>query len=162
MATLSTSDLQAFLQTHQIPGEILRLDVPTPTVAAAADAVGTHPGQIIKSILFLVDGDPVLTVTCGEERVDSRSVAAHRSVGRKRVKLADPKTVLEICGYEVGAMPPFGHLQPLPTLVDPSVLAQEEVYGGGGAENALLRFCPRAFLQFDYVQALDLHEPPSG
>jgi prolyl-tRNA editing enzyme YbaK/EbsC (Cys-tRNA(Pro) deacylase) len=62
---LGPADLNAFLTSHQIPGELLSLDSPTPTVETAALAVGAQPEQIVKSILFLVDGKPVLTITGG-------------------------------------------------------------------------------------------------
>ena len=41
---LSVDELQAYMQAHAIPGEIVRLDVPTPTVETAALAVGTQAG----------------------------------------------------------------------------------------------------------------------
>jgi prolyl-tRNA editing enzyme YbaK/EbsC (Cys-tRNA(Pro) deacylase) len=81
-------------------------------------------------------------------------------VGRKRVKLADAETVLNITGYPVGAMPPFGHRRPLPTLMDKRVLRQTEVYAGGGQIDALLRISPEAIFRVTSAIELDLIEPP--
>jgi len=39
----------------------------------------------------------------------------------------------------VGSIPPFGHRQKLRTLVDPAVIAQATVYGGGGQIDAMMR-----------------------
>lgn len=121
-------------------------------------AVSANPEQIIKSILFMVDGDPVLVIACGLSTIGRRAIADLYGVGKKRVKLATPEMVLEISGYEVGAMPPFGHRQPLTTLIDRRVLDVPEAYAGGGAENALIRLNPQDILQVTGAKILDLLE----
>ena len=63
---LTAHDLERFLTRERIPGEILDLDVPTPTVEAAAQAVGVDASQIVKSVLFTVPDEVVLTITCGD------------------------------------------------------------------------------------------------
>jgi prolyl-tRNA editing enzyme YbaK/EbsC (Cys-tRNA(Pro) deacylase) len=140
-------ELQVFMQEHGIPGEILHLNVPTPTVEAAARAVGATPGQIIKSILFMVDGQPVLVIGCGKSSLSRRVIADLYRVGKKHIRLASPEEVVEISGYEVGAMPPFGHRQPLTTLIDRRVLELPTAYAGGGAENALVCLDPQDILR---------------
>lgn len=160
--TLGPTDLEAYMQENDIPGEILHLDVPTPTVAAAAQAVGTQPERIVKSILFLVAGLPVLAITCGQIYVDRRALAGVYSVGRKKVKLANPETVLKETGFEVGAMPPFGHRDPLPTWIDERVLEQPEVFAGGGAENALVRLAPADIVHVTQARVLDLLTAPGN
>ena len=144
---LTPADLQTFLRTHTIAGELLHLDVPTPTVETAAQAVGAYPDQIVKSVLFLIDNQPVLAIAYGLAHIERRPIADRYQVGRKRVKLADAETVLHFTGYPAGAVPPFGHPQPLPTLIDPGVLQYEQVYAGGGAGNALVRVHPREILR---------------
>lgn len=146
------------MQAHGVSGEILRLNVPTPTVDAAAQAVNAKPDQIIKSILFLVDQQPVLAIACGTSNIDRGAIADTFGVGKKRVKLANSEMVLEISGYEVGAMPPFGHCQPLATLIDRRVLDLKQAYAGGGAENALLQLNPQEILRVTQAQVLDLLE----
>ena len=158
---LTPSDIQAYLDGQAIKGEVLFLELPTPTVEAAALAAGTVPQQIVKSILFMVVDQPVLAVTCGTDRVDRRAIASICGVGRKKVKLASPETVLEVSGYEVGAMPPFAHRQPIKTLLDQRVLEQSVVYAGGGAENALLRLSPKDILQATNARVMDLVNNPS-
>lgn len=154
---LTPADLQTYLARHALPGEILQLAAHTPTVETAAAALGCQPEQIIKSILFMVAAIPVLAVTGGTRRVDPRALAHHAGVGRKQVKLADGATVLAVAGYPVGAMPPFGHRQPLQTVLDPGVLTQPEVYGGGGSDRALLRIPPQAILAHTGAVVLALH-----
>ncbi len=155
---LSVQELSEYMQSHNILGEILHLDVPTPTVETAAQAVNVKLEQIIKSILFMVDGQPVLVIACGLSTIGRRAIADLYGVGKKKVKLAAPEMVLEISGYEVGAMPPFGHRQPLDTLIDRKVLDVPEAYAGGGAENALVRLKPQDILRVTGARVLDLLE----
>jgi len=155
---LSVHELSEYMQSHNILGEILHLDVPTPTVETAAQAVNANLEQIIKSILFMVDGQPVLVIACGLSTIGRRAIADLYAVGKKKVKLATPEMVLEISGYEVGAMPPFGHRTPLSTLIDLRVLDIPEAYAGGGAENALVRLNPQDILRVTGARVLDLLE----
>jgi prolyl-tRNA editing enzyme YbaK/EbsC (Cys-tRNA(Pro) deacylase) len=153
---LGVLDLRAFMQSQRIQGEILNLDVATPTVESAAQAVGAKVEQIIKSILFVIDDQPVLAIACGISSINRRAIAELYQVGKKRVKLASPEKVLEISGYEVGAMPPFGHRQPLTTLIDPRVLELTDAYAGGGAENALIRLNPQEIKRVTSAQTVDM------
>jgi prolyl-tRNA editing enzyme YbaK/EbsC (Cys-tRNA(Pro) deacylase) len=136
------ADLAAFIADHGIAAEIVPMVVETPTVPAAAAALGVSPAQIIKSLLFLVGDRPVLVIASGETPVDRGVLAARFGVGKKQVKLADPETVLRLTGYPAGGVPPFGHPQPLPTLLDRRVLAWDVIYGGGGDDHTLLRITP--------------------
>lgn len=147
MDSLTSVDLQAFVDQHGIQAEILLMTEDTPTVPAAARALGVAEEQVIKSLVFLIDGQPILVVANGTGKVDSRRVARHFGVGRKKVKMANPEQALAITGYVVGAMPPFGHKTRLPTIVDPGVVAQAEIYGGGGEVNAMLRLTPAELLR---------------
>ncbi len=155
---LGVNDLEKFMQAHGVHGEILQLDVPTPSVESAAKAVKARPEQIIKSILFIIDEQPLLAIACGLSTIGRRAIADFLGVGKKRVKLASPEVVLSVSGYEVGAMPPFGHRQVLTTLIDPRVLEATTAYAGGGAENALVRLDPRDIQRVTGARILDLLE----
>lgn len=139
---LTSADLQAYLDAHAIPAEILHLDGDTPTVEDAARVVGCLPDQILKSVLFMVNGEPYLCIASGVEPVSRRALANRLDVGRKRVKLAKPDEVLAHTGYAVGTVPPLGHPAPLTTFIDPRALEPDEVYGGGGEIHALTRIRP--------------------
>ena len=136
------TDLAHFIAAHKIAAELAPMTAETPTVPAAAAALGVETGQIIKSLLFLVRDAPVLVIASGDTLVDRRPLAARFEVGKKRVKLADAATVLSLTGYPAGGVPPFGHPAALPTLLDRAVLAWDVVYGGGGDDHTLLRIAP--------------------
>ncbi|HLY26820.1 MAG TPA: hypothetical protein VKQ72_10805, partial [Aggregatilineales bacterium] len=62
-------DLQVFLTANAIPGEIIHATVETPTVPAAAAALGVVPEQIVKTVMFLVDDKSYAVLGCGLRRV---------------------------------------------------------------------------------------------
>lgn len=136
---LNSQTLTQFIHEQQIEAEIVWPAVDTPTVAAAAAAMGVPPAQIIKSVLFLANGEPVLVIASGLARIAWKQLADYLGVSRRRLKTADAAQVLAITGYVAGSVPPFGHRQPLRTIVEVGVLAQTIVYGGGGEIHALLR-----------------------
>jgi prolyl-tRNA editing enzyme YbaK/EbsC (Cys-tRNA(Pro) deacylase) len=139
---MGPAELAAYIAAHGIAAEIAPMTVETPTVPAAADALGVQAGQIIKSLLFLVRDAPVLVIASGDANVDRRALAERYAVGKKQVKLAGAETVLELTGYAVGGVPPFGHLARVPVLLDRRVAAWDVVYGGGGDDRTLLRITP--------------------
>jgi prolyl-tRNA editing enzyme YbaK/EbsC (Cys-tRNA(Pro) deacylase) len=161
MAEIYTSlNLQNFMDQQEIPGEILVLDVPTPTVEAAAQAVGVGHRQIVKSILFTVPEAGVLTISCGDQLVERRVIASIYGISRKRVKLAPPDVVLKLTGYAVGTVPPFGHRTTIRTLLDPRVLKFDEIFAGGGTHHTLVRLNPQDVLRITQAEIIDLHTKP--
>jgi prolyl-tRNA editing enzyme YbaK/EbsC (Cys-tRNA(Pro) deacylase) len=153
---MDTSHLSSFLLAHNIPGELVHLPAHVPTVEAAARAVNASVERIVKSLLFLADDQPVLVVANGTARVDSKRVADYLGLPRKRVKMADALTVLAITGFGVGTVPPFGHKTQLRTLIDVGVLAQPEVYAGGGGIDALLRIVPDEIVKATQAETVNV------
>jgi Cys-tRNA(Pro) deacylase len=144
---LTSADLQRFIEAQNIEATILSMAEHTPTVPDAARALGVEPEQIIKSLVFLVYGEPLLVINNGLARVDRRKVADRLDVGKKQVKFASAEQALDITGYIVGSMPPFGHRRKLRTLVDPVIAKFEIIFGGGGDINAMLRLTPAELLR---------------
>ncbi|MFI6345572.1 YbaK/EbsC family protein [Streptomyces sp. NPDC050560] len=119
--------------------QIVELPEPAPTAAAAAAQVGCEVGAIANSLVFSVDGTPVLILTSGAHRVDTARVAALTGVGRRRIRRADPALVLEATGQVVGGVAPVGHPAPLRTLIDADLEGHQELWVGGGVPHAVFR-----------------------
>ena len=137
---LTSADLQAFINDNSIVAELVWPGEATPTVADAAAALGVLPAQIIKSVLFKANQDHVLVVANGLTRISSKLLADHLGIARRRVRVASGERVTAVTGYRPGAVPPFGHLQPIQTVVESNVLlVKGDVYGGGGETDALMR-----------------------
>lgn len=147
------ADLAQLIAAHQL--ERITLAQSTATVDEAARALGVAPAQIIKSVVILADGEPLLVIASGNARIDLKRLADHLGVARKRLKLADPATVQALTGYPVGGVPPFGHAQPLRTLVSAAVLTQPVIYGGGGSACSLLRLTPQLLCQLTAAEILE-------
>ncbi len=153
---LTPDELAAYIAVHAPGARLLRNVGDTPTVPAAAAALGVAPDQIIKTLLFTVRGNAqgtdgegappalVVVISHGERRVDKALLAAHLGVSRKSINLATPPLVLERTGYAVGGVPPFGHATPLPVLLDAAVADAAarfggHLYGGGGDDHTMLQ-----------------------
>jgi prolyl-tRNA editing enzyme YbaK/EbsC (Cys-tRNA(Pro) deacylase) len=139
---MNSRNLTGFIREHGISAELLDLEDETPTVQAAARAVGVSTQQIVKTLVFLVDGAPWAVIASGTDPVDRHGLTCYFGVGVKRVKLASREQVETWTGYPAGAVPPFGHAQKLPTLMDHGVFLFEEVFAGGGEDHCLLRIAP--------------------
>ena len=134
--------LVMWLRQQGVDAELLRPGVPMPTVQLAASAIGVPEELIIKSLLFISEsGEPVLAIASGSSKVDRHLLADAARLSRLR--LADPATVLALTGFPAGGVAPVGHRTPVPVVMDCSVAAKAFVYGGGGAEDALIRIAPR-------------------
>lgn len=155
---LSSGDLQRYLDDQQIQAVILPMEQQTPTVSDAARALGVSPRQILKSLVFMVKEEPMLVITNGLARVDRRKIAAYLEVGRNRVKFASADKARATSGFQVGSMPPFGHLQKMRTLVDTAVTRLGVAYCGGGDVNAMMRIADEELLRVTSAEILDLSE----
>jgi prolyl-tRNA editing enzyme YbaK/EbsC (Cys-tRNA(Pro) deacylase) len=157
---LTTSDLKTFMKENNLVGEIILLEEATPTVEAAASALGTTKDRIVKSVLFTIGEKKILAITRGTRYIEQRAIAAHFNVGRKRVKLASAEVVLSVTGYPVGTVPPFGHHSTVDVLMDPSVLELDAIFAGGGSHNAMVKLDPKEILTVTKADIIDLHSKP--
>jgi len=127
------------LRAHGAEGEVRTLTEAVPTAAAAAERLGCEPGAIANSLVFVVPGEepePVLVLTSGAHRVDTKRVAA--LLGVPKLKRATPEQVLAATGQQVGGCAPVGHPRPLRTVVDTWLGKHDVVWAGGGDEFTMI------------------------
>lgn len=153
---LTPADLVAYIAAHGIIAELITNIGDTPTVPAAAQSLGVSTDQIIKTLLFFIAGDPYAVISNGTAPIPVRSLASHLGVGKRQVKLAQAEEVVAITGYPAGGVPPIGHRTSIPVLLDRSVLAQEEVFGGGGDHRTMLRMRVAELVRVTRPTLLDL------
>ena len=70
---MSLDRARTHLARHGLADHIRELDSSSATVQLAAQALGTEPERIAKTLSFLVDGSPVLVVAAGDARIDNRA-----------------------------------------------------------------------------------------
>jgi len=100
----------------------------TKTAADAAAAIGVEVGQIVKSLVFLVDGAPVMALVAGDNRLHERKLSAAHGGGR--VARADADAVRAATGFPIGGVPPLAH--DLPIVIDEALLRFDEVWAAAG------------------------------
>ncbi|SEW11564.1 YbaK/EbsC family protein [Halobacterium jilantaiense] len=115
--------------------DVHEFDEGTKTAADAADAVGCDVAQIASSIVVVADGDPVVVVTSGANRVDLDTVAVYRDASDARMAEADE--VKEATGWSIGGVPPFCHATDVPVLLDETLLDHDEVWAAAGTPTAV-------------------------
>ena len=113
----------------------------TRTSQDAADQLGCEVAHIAKSILFRTEKGPVLVITSGVNRVDRKKKV--KSIIGCKVSMADAEYVLQNTSYRIGGVPPFGHPQPLPVLMDEDLLQYEIVWGAGGTSQTVFPITPQ-------------------
>lgn len=138
MTQLTPDDVQKALDELGIEARIQFFDSSTATSQQAADNIGCELGQIAKSLAFMADGQPLLVIASGDQRVDEKKLAALLNLSRKRVKTAKPDECITHYGYAPGGVPPVGHKTPdLPIYIEDSLRRYELVYAAAGAHNAI-------------------------
>lgn len=138
MEILTPDHVQAVLDTFELGLRVQFFEESTATSQEAADAIGTELGTIVKSLCFLVAGQPVVVLAAGDQRVDDRKLAALYDVGRKKVKVAKAEQCVAIFGYAPGGVPPVGHRTPdIPVYIEDSLARFEQLYAAAGSPNAI-------------------------
>jgi prolyl-tRNA editing enzyme YbaK/EbsC (Cys-tRNA(Pro) deacylase) len=116
-------------------GQVRELPGSARTAAEAAAQLGVPVGAIANSLVFDVDGNPLLVLTSGAHRVDEVQVAALLSV--PRVRRASAEFVRLHTGQPIGGVAPIGHPEPIGTLVDVELARYERVWAAAGHPHAV-------------------------
>ena len=125
------------LETLGIPHRIFRHETPVDSFEQAASDRNQRPEQVVRSILFQVRPEEfVMVLTAGREQVDWRGL--RKLVGRSRMRMATEDEVMEVTGYRVGTVTPFGMKRQVRVLIDSSVLREAEISIGSGVSNTAI------------------------
>ena len=127
------------------------------SLAPTAQARAQKPEQVVRSILFrLGEGEFILALVAGPAQISWKKLRQH--LGQSRLTMASEDEVLEVTGYRVGTVSPFGTARPLKVLIDPGVLNEEEISIGSGVRNTAIVLKSadfrRALLEADVVQLI--------
>lgn len=128
------------LRAGGVDADIRQFPQSTRTAADAAAAIGTTVGQIVKSLVFLADGRPVLVLTSGANRVDLVKLAL--VCGAHAVRRATADEVRGMTGFAIGGVPPIGHTTPLVTYLDRDLLRYDVVHAAAGIPTAVFAIAP--------------------
>jgi prolyl-tRNA editing enzyme YbaK/EbsC (Cys-tRNA(Pro) deacylase) len=140
-----------------IEPKVRRFPQGTKTAADAAAAIGCDLGQIVKSLVFSVDGRPILALTSGVNRADVGLLAA--LARGEEVRRATPEEARAATGFAVGGTPPFGHPVPVPVFIDRDLVQYPEVWAAAGTPDSVFPLTPDDLVRLTNGQVVDLKEP---
>ncbi|MDQ6877442.1 MAG: YbaK/EbsC family protein [Candidatus Dormibacteraeota bacterium] len=125
----------------------------TRTASDAATAIGCEVGQIVKSLVFVAGGKPVVALMSGSNRLDEGRLAA---VAGGSVVKADAATVRAATGYAIGGVPPFGHATAVPVYMDRDLLLHGVVWAAAGRPDSVFEISPDRLRDLSHADVADL------
>lgn len=141
--------------------EVWEFADPTPDSLAAARAVGCSVGEIAKSILLLVGGEPVLVVTSGDMKVKNPKLKKATGLTGK-VQLPEAEEVARFTGYAPGGVCPFLLPEALRVLVDSSLRRFPRVFAAAGNDHSAVPVTVDQILAITGGEEVDVCEHPSS
>ncbi len=152
----SIAEVKAYLGARGV--KILEFTTPTPCSISAARAVGCSVGEIAKSLLFIVGGEPALVVTAGDMKV--KSSLLKQALGRSgKVRLPAAEEVLEHTGFAPGGVCPFLLPPQLPVLLDGSLRRFATVYPAAGNDFSAVPLSVERLLELTGAREVAVCEP---
>lgn len=136
--------------------EVRRWPEGTRTAEDAAAAVGCDVSQIVKSLVFVADGTPVVALTSGANRVDLVKLA--EAVEADGARKADADEVRDATGYAIGGTPPFGYPRPLTVVMDEDLLDHEVVWAAAGTPETVFSTDPARLRELSDATVADIAE----
>ena len=131
------------VQQARLPHSLHRYDYDPDAEAIglqAAEGLGVAPGEVLKTLMTLVDGKPVCVVIASDREVSMKKLAA--AIGGKAAQMMKPADAERATGYVVGGISPFGQKKRVPVVVDAGALSQALVFVNGGQRGLQIRLAP--------------------
>lgn len=156
---VQTSASQRLIEAARSRGldiEVREFPEGTRTAQDAANAIGVSVGQIVKSLVFLADGAPIVCLVSGANRVDTHRLA--QAIGASRIDRADADTARAATGFAIGGVPPFGHATDIAVYCDRDLLAHDIIWSAAGTPTAVFSAEPQALANASSAQIVDLKE----
>jgi prolyl-tRNA editing enzyme YbaK/EbsC (Cys-tRNA(Pro) deacylase) len=140
--------LPDFIEANNLKAKVIFCAKPVATAQQAAGFLKVPLECIAKTILFILDSEkPVLCILSGSSRASTIKLCS--LLNSSKCRIAKPEEVLEITGYEIGALPPVS-VYGVPTILDSKLAGMQEIISGGGSVQHLLRISPKEVLEFAF------------
>ena len=137
--------VSAYAAERGIAIAVTRFPATTRTAQDAARAIGCAVAEIVKSLVFLADGAPIVVLCSGADRVDEPKLAA--ALGTSGVRRATADEAKAATGFAIGGVPPFAHASGLRVIVDDGLLAFETVWAAAGLPDAVFPIAPTELMR---------------
>jgi prolyl-tRNA editing enzyme YbaK/EbsC (Cys-tRNA(Pro) deacylase) len=147
------SRFEAWLSDSEIDIAVKQFPAGTRTAGDAAQAVGCDVGQIVKSLVFIAAGRPVVALVSGANRLEESRLAA---VAGGPVTKADADTARVATGYSIGGVPPFGHATEVPVFMDRDLFGHRVVWAAAGRPDTVFEISPDQLRELSHAEVADL------
>lgn len=132
---MSIQKVREYFREYGMEDRILEFDQSSATVELAAEAVGTEPARIAKTLSFSVDEQPVLIVCAGDTKIDNPRFKAEFHTKAKMLKFDEVEALI---GHAVGGVCPFGINPGVKVYLDESMKRFDTVFPAAGSENSAI------------------------
>jgi len=146
--------VSAYAAERGVPIAVKRFPATTRTAQDAAREIGCTVGEIVKSLVFLADGAPVVVLCSGADHVDEAKLAA--ALGTAGVRRATADEAKGATGYAIGGVPPFAHGSSLRVIVDRGLLAYTTVWAAAGLPDAVFAIAPAELVRLAAATEADV------
>ena len=136
---------------------VRRFPATTRTAEDAAREIGCTVGEIVKSLVFLADGAPVVVLCSGADRVDEAKLRS--TTGAATVRRATANEAKRATGYAIGGVPPFAHEAELRVVIDDGLLAFDTVWAAAGLPDAVFPIAPPELVRLSRGTVADVSVP---
>src|SRR2546425_3805125 len=153
LSSSAVNRFESWLATTDFGVAVKEFPQGTRTAGDAARAVGCEVGQIVKSLVFVAGGKPVVALVSGANRLDEKRLAA---VAGEPVVKADADTARTATGYAIGGVPPFGHTTDVPVFMDRELLEHRVVWAAAGRPDSGFEIEPERLRELSNAVVLDL------
>jgi prolyl-tRNA editing enzyme YbaK/EbsC (Cys-tRNA(Pro) deacylase) len=147
------SRFESWLADSGIGLSVKQFPAGTRTAADAARAIGCDVGQIVKSLVFMADGHPVVALVSGANRLDESRLGA---AAGEPVTKADAEVARSATGYSIGGVPPFGYASLVPVFMDRDLLAHRVVWAAAGRPDSVFEIEPDRLRELSGATVADL------
>lgn len=132
---MSVELVKKYFENTELEGKVLEFPTSSATVELAADAVGTEPDRIAKTMAFLLVDEAIVIVVSGLSRIDNKKFKAQFHTKAKMIPFA---AVEEYLGHPPGGVCPFALKEGVKVYLDVSLRAHETVFPAAGSENSAI------------------------
>lgn len=155
---LEVDRVATFLREARAEARLEELGGAAATAEEAAETIGCELRHVVKSLVFVCDGLPIVVLVPGDRRADADKIARGAQAGSARIARADEVTAAT--GFEPGAVAPF------PTggrrvLIEQTLLTEPLVWAGAGSTRHMVALAPAELVRLSRAEPMDVVEEPA-
>lgn len=138
---MAIEKVREYFERLGIEERIMEFETSSATVELAAQAVGTQPERICKTLSFLKpEGGCILIQAAGDARVNNRKFKDQFGF---KAKMLSPEQVVEYTGHAIGGVCAFGiERDDVDVYCDESMRRFETIFPACGSSNSAAEFTP--------------------